>query len=297
MYKEVGPWGELYRSDVRNRALYWDFLYLDDGFGSCKYLLLLKDNFTHFSGSVYHEYGSVTQDHTPNEVFAELCKQLMVCKQKCTASAAHNYHGLQNFAQRLDLPCSFGSSEHESLFIRLLFTGLPCPSPIYVLHFPDEQPKQVYSHRVVSGETTDKREKITLLSKRKSGDAQEVSFSVGDFVLRSRVDERRHNKLLVIWIDPYVVTRADSHSFRVRHLVTGNEQDVHASRLKFYADTDLEVTEELLEHVAAQDIVLKAIEDSWEPFKSLAHDSPVLVHSYVKAANDAKLATAFQKLT
>ncbi|ETN02740.1 hypothetical protein PPTG_23880 [Phytophthora nicotianae INRA-310] len=168
-----------------------------------------------------------------------------------------------------------------------------------------------------------KREKTTLLNKRKSRGAQEVNFSVGDYVLRSRVDERRHNKLLVTWIGPYVVTRADSHSFRVRHLVTGKEQDVHASRLKFYADSDLEVTEELLEHVASQGIVskvnrlnkhrwieqkqvyelllswcgLEPIEDSWEPFRSLAQDIPALTRTYVEAAEDAKLATAFQKLT
>ncbi|ETO99432.1 hypothetical protein F441_23155, partial [Phytophthora nicotianae CJ01A1] len=101
------------------------------------------------------------------------------------------------------------------------------------------------------------------------------------------------------------------------------DQDVHASRLKFYADSDLEVTEELLEHVASQGIVskvnrlnkhrwidqkqvyelllswcgLEPIEDSWEPFRSLAQGIPALTRTYVEAAEDAKLATAFQKLT
>ncbi|KAE9040706.1 hypothetical protein PR003_g4252 [Phytophthora rubi] len=173
-------------------------------------------------------------------------------------------------------------------------------------------------HRAVRS----KREKITLLNKRKSRGAQEVNFSVGDYVLRSRVDERCHNKLLVTWIGPYVVTSANAHSFRVRHLVTGKEQDVHASRLNFYADSDLEVTEELLAHVAAQGIVLKgenlvdhrwnkeserfellvswcgleSIEDSWEPLQSLAQDIPVLIKAYVDAAKNSELSTAFQAL-
>lgn len=219
-----------------------------------------------------------------------------------------------------------------------VFTGLPCPAPVYMMYLPGQQPQEVSissdsikqslatlrtsikdMHRAVN----DKREKITLLNKKKSRGAQLVNFVVGDYVLRSRVDERRHNKLLVTWVGPYVVTRADSHSFRVRQLVTGAEQDVHASRLKFYADSDLEVTDELLEHVASQGIVLKVesivkhrwndqsqgfellvswcdletIKDSWEPLQSLTHDVSVLVDAYISRTNDADLMTTFKKFT
>ncbi|KAG3010169.1 hypothetical protein PC120_g15212 [Phytophthora cactorum] len=89
---------------------------------------------------------------------------------------------------------------------------------------------------------------------------------------------------------------------------------VHASRLKFFGDSNLEVTEELREHVAAQGIVLKveairehrwnsdmqdyerwegleAIEDSWEPFKAMRKDVEVLVSTYVCKAKDSKLTT------
>lgn len=44
------------------------------------------------------------------------------------------------------------------------------------------------------------------------------------------------------------------HSFRVKIL------DVHPSRFKFYADSSLEVTKELVEHVAAQGIFLRVHE-------------------------------------
>ncbi|GMF45199.1 unnamed protein product [Phytophthora fragariaefolia] len=38
--------------------------------------------------------------------------------------------------------------------------------------------------------------------------------------------------------------------FKIKNLVTGDEREAHASRLKFYSDSSLEVSEELLQHVA-----------------------------------------------
>ncbi|KAE9300771.1 hypothetical protein PF008_g22926 [Phytophthora fragariae] len=81
--------------------------------------------------------------------------------------------------------------------------------------------------------------------------------------------------------------------------------DVHASRLKYYADKYFEVTEEVREHIASQGIVLavselkehrwcprkkdyeilvawkglEPIEDSWETFLSLLKDIPVLLRA------------------
>lgn len=106
--------------------------------------------------------------------------------------------------------------------------------------------------------------------------------------------------------------RADVHSFVVRHLVTGVETNVHASRLKYYADKDYEVTEEVREHVASQGIVLSVaelkehrwspnrkgyeilvswkglepIEDSWEPLSSLWKDIPIMIRAYATSAAD-----------
>ncbi|KAE8952990.1 hypothetical protein PR003_g34154, partial [Phytophthora rubi] len=123
--------------------------------------------------------------------------------------------------------------------------------------------------------------------------------------------EKSGNKLLVTWVGPYRVLRADAHSFLIQHLITGAELDVHASRLKFYADASLDVTEELREHISSQGIVLaieklkehrwndqirdyevlvqwkglEAIEDSYEPLTSLARDVPVLVAKYVASAD------------
>ncbi|GMF41585.1 unnamed protein product [Phytophthora fragariaefolia] len=77
-----------------------------------------------------------------------------------------------------------------------------------------------------------------------------ANFDVGDFVLWSRIDRRLPNhKLLGHWVGPFKVVAALPHSFEIEHLVTERKYEVHASRLKFYADSDLDTTTELLELV------------------------------------------------
>ncbi|ETN08089.1 hypothetical protein PPTG_11957 [Phytophthora nicotianae INRA-310] len=159
-------------------------------------------------------------------------------------------------------------------------------------------------HKAVAVE----RDRQTQRNKKGQRGAKKVNFSVGDFVLRSRVDQKHQDKLLVTWIGPYQIVKADVHSFVVRHLATGAESDVHASRLKYYADKDFEVTEEVIEHVASQGIVLAVaelkenrwcavkrdyellvlwkgldpIEDSWEPLQSLWKEIPVMIRAYAE---------------
>ncbi|GMF44466.1 unnamed protein product [Phytophthora fragariaefolia] len=162
----------------------------------------------------------------------------------------------------------------------------------------------------------DRRLKQRLLNKKHQRGESLVNFTVGDYVLRSRVDERHHNKLQVTWIGPYPVVRWDTNSFRVQHLITDHKLDVHASQLKVYAaDSSLEVTDELLEHVTSQGIVLAAnelknhrcnediddfeilvvwkglqsIEDSCEPIQSLARYIRVLIRNYVTATDNQQL--------
>ncbi|POM63007.1 hypothetical protein PHPALM_27757 [Phytophthora palmivora] len=146
--------------------------------------------------------------------------------------------------------------------------------------------------------------------------AKEANFDVNDYVLRSRVDQKHNDKLRITWIGPYqVIIGTEEHSFRIQHLVAGAKSDVHASRLKFYADTSFEVTEEIHEHMAAQGIVLtvgelkerrwnsakmcydtlvgwkdlEPIEDSCEPLSSLYKDIPVMVKQYIAASSDVQL--------
>ncbi|ETP51549.1 hypothetical protein F442_03336, partial [Phytophthora nicotianae P10297] len=221
-----------------------------------------------------------------------------------------------------------------------LFTGLPPPSPFGHAFVRKQGQGELIeagnSDRIerslaqlrasvhnMHRDVSNAREKQTLLNKKKERGENLVNFSVGDFVLRSRVDKKHVNKLLVTWVGPYVVTAAHPRHFVVRDLVTGKSSDVHASRLKFFADSDLQVTEELLQHVTSQGIVLdvekiqqhrwntqrkdyelyvswrglEEIEDSWEPFAAMARDVRVLVDTYVTAAEDTQLNEHWTQLT
>ncbi|KAH9107491.1 hypothetical protein AeMF1_017176 [Aphanomyces euteiches] len=85
----------------------------------------------------------------------------------------------------------------------------------------------------------------------------ELNVSEGDYVLWSRVDENAHYpKLLVTWIGPYRVLECLPYSCVIEHLLTGKTQEAHHSRLKFYADEHLDLTEEILDHVSLQGITL-----------------------------------------
>ncbi|GMF20844.1 unnamed protein product [Phytophthora fragariaefolia] len=161
----------------------------------------------------------------------------------------------------------------------------------------------------------EQRLKQRLLNKKRERGENPVNFTVGDFVVRSRVDERQGNKLQLTWVGPYRVVQADTHSFRVQHLVTGEELYVHASRLKMYADDSLEVNAELLEHISAQSNVLavnrlkshrwndvikdyvvevswkglQRIENSHKPLTALAKAIHTIVDQYVLQAEDQEL--------
>lgn len=87
-----------------------------------------------------------------------------------------------------------------------LFTGLPCPSPLDTIFVPSLEKEGVVPvrdtekikkavnelrmsimgmHKVVE----DARLKQTLLNQKKARGENIVNFSIGDYVLRSRVDE------------------------------------------------------------------------------------------------------------
>ncbi|GMF42399.1 unnamed protein product [Phytophthora fragariaefolia] len=170
-----------------------------------------------------------------------------------------------------------------------LFCVLPAASPLRFYldnsekrlvdlgeHFPkhidDKLQKLRESAQLMHKKAIAYRAKQTNRNRRNQKYATKPNFDVGDFVLRSRVDQKHNDKLLVTWIGPYQVVEADEHSFRVRHVVTGTEQDVHGSRLKFYADKSFEVTEEIREHIVSQGIILtvaQLIEHRWNSAKRM----------------------------
>ncbi|POM62094.1 hypothetical protein PHPALM_28788 [Phytophthora palmivora] len=211
-----------------------------------------------------------------------------------------------------------------------LFTGLKCPTPLREFYLPDRNELLTVpesdridrylaelrnSIQVMHKAVDDQRLKQRLLNKNRERGENLVNFAEGECILVLTKSTKTSFK-------PYRVVRADAHSFRVQHLITGEKHDVHASRLKFYADSSPNVTEELLEHVVAQGILLAVdklkshrwnaeigdfevlvawqgfenIEDSYEPMEGLAVEIRVLLDNYVTQAGDPQLTKHWRQL-
>ncbi|OWZ04566.1 hypothetical protein PHMEG_00023512, partial [Phytophthora megakarya] len=298
----------------RNECLHLDYLYLGESYGDAKYVLVLKDELTHFC-----EFGapltwmSDNGSHFKCQVMELLAERLGVNHQFVPVYTPWingtvervNRDILQVLRvmlleSRLDtrnwthlLPIIQANLNHTPV----LSLGNCAPVEL----FTDDYPSKLESYAA-----QDRREQQRLAAMARYKGAV-CNFSEGDYVLWSRVDKRMQgNKLLVRWVGPFQVVKALAHSFLIRHILTGAEYDVHGSRLKFYHDADLEVTAEIREHVSLQGIILEVrevvdhringdtgelellvawrglqdIENSWEPAHSIQRDVPTLVAKY-----------------
>ncbi len=84
---------------------------------------------------------------------------------------------------------------------------------------------------------------------------QQPSFSVGDYVLVSRIVSTRRSKLQSVYYGPCVVKGYVPNSghlvYLIKDLVHGGESRVHSRRLRFYSDRHLDVTVEMRDIIAA----------------------------------------------
>ncbi|KAJ0391023.1 hypothetical protein P43SY_011405 [Pythium insidiosum] len=149
------------------------------------------------------------------------------------------------------------------------------------------------------------------------------NFDVGDYVLWSRVDERLPSrKLLATWLGPFRVVETRSHSFIIEHLLSGDKYEVHGSRLKYYHDGSINITEEINEFVSEQGIELgvealrehrynadlsrwelrvkwiglQEHEASWESLNDLNKSIPARVREYADNTTDPELLSVIQEL-
>lgn len=68
------------------------------------------------------------------------------------------------------------------------------------------------------------------------------NFTRGDFVLVSRADFQSDEKLALHWLGPRHLCKAiNDRVSEIEDLLNGQLDDVHASRLKFYSDSSLDV--------------------------------------------------------
>lgn len=144
-----------------------------------------------------------------------------------------------------------------------------------------------------------------------------VEFSLGDLVLLLTAAPRRH-KLQFKWRGIHQVIRVVSALvFEVESLVSGEKQTVHARRLPFYCEADLDsvADSDLLkvsEHFEAnyQDFkqfldvrlrgddvelqiewsgLLGKIDTTWEPLKLAYEDLPLQVEDYLRTAGNRRV--------
>lgn len=352
--------------------------------GACKYVLVLKDNLTHFCELVacdsptsvvaatalvdwWKRFGAPSVlmsdqgSHFKSELIAMICKKLDIDQNFVVAYAPW----INGTVERLNrdvlqvlrvLLMEYTLDTHEWVYIlplvqgnlnhtpvrslgdkapSELFTGLPRPTPFEPILLERGQQVEVLETSALPAErldhlrtslaglhkeVLDRREKRRLQNMARFK-GTECNFSVGDFVLWSRIDSRIEvDKLLARWVGPFEVVETAPHSFTIRHLVTNKRYVVHGSRLKFYADSSLEVSEELLAHVGNQGMLLvveslkehrknrgvwqllvsweglQDEEDSWESLEALQKDVPSRVGEYVRSCGDNVLVRAYATL-
>ena len=212
-------------------------------------------------------------------------------------------------------------------------TGLPADNPLQAIFLPDardfldttEQRPTITSHATSLHEfLQDIHTRVAAVPPRtnptRPGESP-INFTVGDFVLVSAhhgVTSRR-DKSQVPWLGPYRVTDTVSeHVFLVQDLETGAEQRVHAQHLKFYADSSLTVTPQVLKFAAhaglghvVTDIVGHTVdpprvqvqwlgyspdEATWEPLAVILATNQRDVRRYANSLRDRASRELFQQV-
>ncbi|POM60589.1 hypothetical protein PHPALM_30530 [Phytophthora palmivora] len=313
------PYGPLLTPTQKNEVVHWDFLSLDESYGDSKYFLVVKDGLSHFCELFPDPFSERNGEASYSEI--EDGAPFRTCvltlaewnsrkaKQGCPASTPGFADGIWPGPTRMTLPVACYPSQPESHPGRISYwschrggvhrtTSCSALNAIAV-HAGSERAGRVIDLRDIGGfvdrlcsslhdihwDVADAKERQRLRDMA-AHKGTPVNFDVGDFP---------NNKLLDHWVGPFKVVAALAHSFKVEHLVTGRKYDVHASRLKFYADAVLNTTTEPLELVSNQGMFLGVVENSWEPLTAFMHDVPENVHEYVGAAQDDELNAQLDK--
>jgi hypothetical protein len=107
---------------------------------------------------------------------------------------------------------------------------------------------------------------------------------VRDYVLVSEIYKSGVSKLQVKWKGPHCVASVESdYVFIVENLLTKELKAAHATRLRFYKDTDLSVTAELAqaaEHNDHQLYVVSKILDARFNEQAMFHELLVAWHGF-----------------
>eukprot|EP00172_Hildenbrandia_rubra_P002599 Plantae.Rhodophyta-Hildenbrandia_rubra.ctg3560.p1 GENE.Plantae.Rhodophyta-Hildenbrandia_rubra.ctg3560~~Plantae.Rhodophyta-Hildenbrandia_rubra.ctg3560.p1 ORF type:complete len:305 (+),score=28.60 Plantae.Rhodophyta-Hildenbrandia_rubra.ctg3560:801-1715(+) len=219
------------------------------------------------------------------------------------------------------------------------FTGLPADNPLCSIMPPTAEEMQSIDflkakritkvenlikaldemHKDISKRRTKKR-KDAVRRHNERTHMQPVNFELGDFVLVAKKDAHDGRKLQVTWKGPRRVSRAVSDLiYECEDLITGKKNLFHANRLKHYADSDLNMTEEFLDAVQHNDPQLQTVEQvlhlrfnptleryevqvkwrgfdheepTWEPYATMLEDIPDVMAVFLNEYQNQKLVSA-----
>jgi hypothetical protein len=148
------------------------------------------------------------------------------------------------------------------------------------------------------------------------------NFDIGDYVLVAKREFHAGEKLTLRWRGPVcIVGTLSDHLYEVEDLRFGRVTSVHSSRLQFYSDASLDVSTDLLAHIAhnnqgfdVRDLLdvrydaesksycvlvswlgFKDADNTWEPLANLLQDTPHLVSRFLDKISDQDLAAALRE--
>lgn len=312
-----------------------------------------SDQGTHFKNTLMekvnqslHCHHNFTLPYTPqaNGTVERVCRELLRC---CRALLSEFRLPETRWPHILPIIQSVLNSTPSSTLNNLapitVFTGLPPDNPLRLLvDFQETAPATLDEvrlqkvmranelqsalqnmHKYVSQRRTKSRDAAVQRHNQKTN-IQPVTFIIGDFVLiaKKKLDDGR--KLQVNWLGPYRIISIKSETvFECEDLITGKTFLTHATRMKPYADSQLNVTEELLKTIAHNqkhyNIVTKLMglrfnvesstwevqakwrgfddeEPTWEPLIIMHEDIPDMLREFLQsypAREDASAALEF----
>ena len=220
-----------------------------------------------------------------------------------------------------------------------VFTGLPADNPLRtliqpgsmnvssidvvkaqkIINFKKMQGSLEKMHKQVAESRTRRREQAVERHNKKTH-IQPINFELGDFVLVAKRVSSDGHKLQVRWKGPKRISRVVSDFvFEVQDLIDQSHALVHANRLKLYADSQLELTEELLDSIDHNDPHYNTVEEllalrfygpleryevqvkwkgfddeepTWEPLSVMQEDIPVMLKKFLEDYHDKNLVQA-----
>ena len=370
------PWGRTVESVRPNEVLQFDYLTLEEAENNIKYILVLKDKFSHYVELVASEAADATTvvsalldwikrfglpptlvsdqgTHFRNSVVKDLCVRLGLHHHFVTArcpwangsvervnrdiiALSRTYlnerkWGAERWPETLPLiQFTLNQTPSASLGGKApveIMCGLQTTRPLDVLFSKtDKVIEQVaptsddyHQHLTSLREALKDMHAIAWRAQERQSERANTGrtwpehIEIGDYVLWSQVDmpgDTQGTKAKTgTWRGPYrVIDSISKWVYTIESLLDKSTRDVHVSRLKWYSDKDLRVTQELRQHVQDQEttgvvdhlgglqfngrrrrweclVFWQGYEDSeatWEPLKRLKTDVPLLLERHLR---------------